>query len=219
MGKYSDAWGYSKVACFKECEKKFEFQFIDKLASGGSAAMDRGAELHKSCEAYVNGWDKELDPALSNWQEALDDLKTKKAMTERAWGFNDKWEPLPNWFGKDCWLRAKSDAHYIEGTTVVIIDYKSGKFKIPPIEQVELYAICGHAVYPEATDVRAEFWFLDHGQVHVVNYTAAHLLLLRKKYEDMVKPMYEAEVFEANPSRDCGWCNYSRTKGGLCDAG
>ena len=100
-----------------------------------------------------------------------------------------------------------------------MIDFKSGKYKIPPIDQVELYAICAHAVYPEATSVKAEFWFLDHGQVHEVNYTAPHLLLLREKYEQEVKPMYEAEVFEASPSRDCAWCPYSKSKGGPCEAG
>ena len=219
MGKYSEAWGYSKLACFKECEKKFFFQFVEKIPSGGSAAMDRGAELHKSCEAYLNGWDPSLDPALSNWQEPFDELKSKGVITERAWGFDKDWKLLPNWFGKDCWLRAKSDAHYLEGATVVVIDFKSGKFKVPPIEQVELYAVCAHSVYPEATSVRAEFWFLDHGQVHEVNYTAEHLLLLRDKYTKMVAPMYAAEEFEASPSRDCGWCNYSKSKGGPCNAG
>jgi hypothetical protein len=207
MGVYKEAWGYSKIACFKECEKKFEFQYVQKIPSGGSAAMDRGADMHKACEAYLNGWDKTLDPTVSNWQEQLDDLRTRGVIAERAWGFNREWKLLPTWFGKDCWLRAKSDAHYIDGSTIVVIDFKSGKFKIPPIDQIELYAICAHAVYPEATHVRAEFWFLDH------------LLLLREKYEQMVQPMYDAEVFEPSPSRDCAWCNYSKTKDGACDAG
>jgi hypothetical protein len=219
MGLFKEPWGYSKYAAYINCPSQFKFQFINKLPSGSSPAMERGQDLHRSCEAFLNGWDKTLDPALSNWEEQLRDLILKSVVAERAWGFNKNWELLPNWFGADTWLRAKSDAHYIDGTTLVIIDFKSGKFKIPPIEQIELYAICGHAVYPMCTSVKAEFWFLDQGQVHTVEYKADHLLVLRKKYEKLVEPMYTDEVFEPNPSRDCAWCAYSKTKGGPCAAG
>jgi CRISPR/Cas system-associated exonuclease Cas4 (RecB family) len=216
---YKDPWGYSKLACYLNCPQQFKFQFIDKLDTGSSAAMERGADLHKSCEAYLNGWDKELAPELSYWRDQLDAIIKKGAIAERAWGFDKQWELLPNWFHTDTWLRAKSDAHYVDGETLVVIDFKSGKFKVPPIEQIELYAICAAAVYPMAKAVRAEFWFLDQGKVYEVSYTVPHLEVLRNKYVDMVAPIYADKTWEANPSRDCAWCSYSKTKGGPCTAG
>lgn len=216
---YKDAWGYSKIACYFDCPQKFKFQFIDKRPSGSSPAMERGAALHQSCEAYLNGWDTALDAALSNWQEQLDKLKANNCVAEKAWGFNDKWELLPDWLHPTTWLRAKSDAHYLAGTKLVIIDFKSGKYKPPPIEQIELYAICGHAVYPEVTEVITEFWFLDQDKVYSTSYTAAHLLILRDKYASLVAPIYVDETWEAQPSRDCAWCAYSKTKGGPCVSG
>lgn len=219
MPKYTDPWGYSKLATYMECPQKFKFQYMDKLSQPSSSAMVRGGEIHSACEAYLNGWDKILDPRLENWEEQFDVLKTKNFKTEQAWGFDKAWNRLPDWFHKDTWLRAKADCVYLEddGRKLVVIDFKTGKYKVPPEMQIELYAIAGLSVYPDVEVVGAEYWFLDSGNVLSRDYTKAHLLELRAKYADL--ELYRDEAFAPLPSRACAFCPYSRSKDGPCSAG
>lgn len=214
--KFTDAVGFSKLDCFRACPQKFKFQFIDKLPTAGSAAMDRGSKIHDTAEAYLRGWISAVEPPLSDWQDALDDLRTFKCLPEQAWGFNRIWELLPNWLHPDTWLRAKSDAHYVKDGVLTIIDFKTGRYRVPSTEQIELYAICGSAVYPHIENISTEFWFLDADNTYVITYTREHLVELRKKYETYFAPIYAEEQWKPAPSRDCKWCEFSNSKGGKC---
>lgn len=214
--KFTDPVGFSKLDSYRECPQKFHFQFVQKLPQPGSPAMERGSKMHESCEMYLNGWAKTLIPEVAEWQSALDEVKKKTFQAEKAWGFDKNWRLLSDWFQPTTWLRAKSDCHYVEGNRVTVIDFKSGKYRIPSTEQIELYAICAGAVYPDATDVDAEYWFLDTGEVYKQSYTSEQLLDLRKKYERYFQPLFTDEVFTPAPGTGCRWCHYSKTKGGKC---
>ena len=39
-------WSYSRLSCFEKCPKQAEFKFIKKIKEPGSAAMDRGKDIH-----------------------------------------------------------------------------------------------------------------------------------------------------------------------------
>ena len=216
MRKYNDPVGFSKLEAYRGCPQKFYFQFVEKLPTRGSPAMERGNKMHENIETYLNGWSADLMPEVASWKEAFDNIKTKMFQAEQAWGFNKQWERLPDWFHKDTWLRAKSDAHYVEGDQLVIIDFKSGKYRVPSPEQIELYAICGGSVYPTVQKVLAEYWFLDTGEVYSQEYTRAQLEALKPKYEQYFAPMFADEVFKPTPSTNCRWCDFSKTKNGPC---
>jgi len=216
MTRFTDAVGFSKLDAYRTCPQKFSYAFIDKLPQPGSAAMDRGSKIHDDAEAYLRGWITALAEPLSKWQEEFDALREAKCLPEQAWGFNRAWELLPNWLHPDTWLRAKSDAHYIQGDTLIIIDFKTGKYRVPSTEQIELYAICGSAVYPHIEKVTAEFWFVDADNTYTKQYTREHLKELRKKYEAYFAPIYADEQWKPAPSRECKWCAFSKSKDGPC---
>lgn len=217
MTKFTDAWGFSKLDVFRACKAKFKFQFIDKVkVDTSSPAMERGQKMHENLEGYLNGWETELLPENAAWKEALDALKQKDFKAEQALGFDSDWNKLPDWFGKKTWLRVKMDASYKEAAKGKAIDFKSGKYRIPSTEQVELYAIGLHAANPELEEVEAEFWFIDTGEVYTRAYTAAQLLSLRTKYEGYAGSLYTEGAWSPEPSRECRWCPYSKTKGGTC---
>lgn len=178
--------------------------------------MERGSKMHENIESYLNGWITTLIPDNERFQEAIDALKTKDFKAEQALGFDKDWNKLPDWFGKNTYLRVKMDASYKEGTIGKAIDFKSGRYRVPSTEQIELYAIGLHAANPELEEVSAEFWFLDTGDVYERTYKADELLKLRKKYEGYVAPMYGEETWPPEPSNECRWCSYSRTKNGPC---
>jgi len=214
--KFTDPWGFSKLDVYRSCPQKFEYQFIEKIKQPGSDAMERGSKMHEEIEHYLNGWSTKLGPDTEDWQEALDALKLQDFKGEQALGFDKDWVKLPDWFDKRTWLRVKMDAFYRLDDNMTVIDFKSGKYRVPSTDQIELYAIAGLSIFPDIKNVTAEFWFLDTDDVHSVNYTADQLLNLRKKYEVAVQPMYNDELWEPTPSRECRWCSYSRTKGGKC---
>jgi hypothetical protein len=216
MPTFKDAWGFSKLDCFRACPAKFKFQFIEKRPQPSSPALDRGSKIHDDAEAYLRGWISALPEPLSDWQEEFDNLREMKCKPEAAWGFDKDWKLLPDWLHPDTWLRAKSDAHYAQGDTLIIIDFKTGKYRVPSTEQIELYAICGSSVYPEVQQVTAEFWFVDADDTYSKQYTAQHLKELRAKYEGYVAPIYAEEKWEPAPSRECKWCAYSVSKNGPC---
>lgn len=213
---FTDPWGFSKLDTYRSCPQKFFFQFIKKLPTPGSAAMERGSEMHKNIEHYLNGWVPNLAPEVAAWKEALDALKLKDFKGEQALGFDKDWNRLKDWFVKTTWLRVKMDAYYREGPKATAIDFKSGKYRLPSVDQIELYAIAMLSIFPDIEEVNAEFWFLDTGDVYKKTYTAEQLRILRKKYETAVQPMYTDELWEPTPSRECQWCFFSKTKGGTC---
>jgi hypothetical protein len=216
MIEYKDPWGFSKLDTYRKCKAQFMFQYIKKLPSPGNAAMERGQVMHNDIEAYLQGWASELPPPLCDWKDRFDELKSKKFTAEQAIGLDKHWLPLKDWFHKDTWLRAKMDAKFIEEDLLTVIDFKSGKYRVPSRDQIELYAIVGHALHPEAKRARAEFWFLDADDVFSQDYHAEELLDLRKKYEQAAEAIYATQVWSESPSRDCKWCPYSKTRGGPC---
>ena len=217
MPVFKDAWGFSKLDTFRTCKAKFMYQFIEKIKDRESSpAMLRGQKMHENIEGYLNGWETTLLPENESWQVAIDALKERDFKAEQALGFDSHWNLLPDWFHKAVWLRVKMDASYKEGTKGWAIDFKSGKYRVPSTEQVELYAIGLHAANPELETVVAQFWFIDTGEVYDREYTAAELLALRKKFESASGALYAEEAWTPEPSRECRWCSYSKTKGGKC---
>jgi len=216
---YTEPWGFSKMETYKDCKKKFYFQYIKKLPSPGNAAMERGGKIHETAEAYLQGWitslpADQIDPV---WQPRLDELRHKPLfVSEQAIGLDSQWKPLKNWFQQETWIRAKMDADYFEEQTVEVIDFKTGKYRVPSDEQIELYAIVGLSKHPSATKARAEYWFFDMDDVYTKEYTAEYLVARRKYYEEFAAKLYSTEVWVEEPSRECKWCPYSKTKGGPC---
>lgn len=213
---YKEPIGFSKLDVFRGCKAKFKYQFIDKLPQPGSAAMDRGSAVHANVEEYLNGWTTTLvEPALE-WKEELDALRTKHFKGEQPIGISRAWVRLGDWFHPDTWLRVKMDCYYVDGPKIVVIDFKTGKYRIPSTEQVELYALAGFSIIPDVETVDAEMWFLDAGEVYRKTYTRADVPALRKKYEQAFDQLQNNESWEPEPSSECRWCPYSKTKGGPC---
>ena len=216
MSKFNQPWGYSKLETYESCPQKFKYQFIDKIPQPGSAAMERGSKMHENIESYLNGWVSELIEECKSFQEAIDAMRAEKFKAEQAIGLDKDWAILPDWFDKQTWLRAKADAMYIKDGELVVVDFKSSKYRVPSTEQVELYAVVGGAMFPEVPLVRAEYWYLDTGEVYSKTYSQPELKELRKKFEKRVIPMYTDETWKPSPSTGCRWCSYSKTKGGEC---
>jgi hypothetical protein len=110
---------------------------------------------------------------------------------------------------------------------VDITDHKNGKVSTDNFfPQLELYAIGGFLTYQQATTVRTQIWYLKHGVIvpdRTVKenadkgiYTRPELPKLIKVWETRAAPMLHDTSFVPRPGRYCGWCAYSKAKGGPC---
>lgn len=217
--QFKDPWGWSKLEVYQVCPQQFKFKFIDKIKEEQGPALVRGSIIHNALEHYLNGWSSTLieDINVKFWKKRLDVLKERQPFTEAAWGVNKKWEPLPSWFHEDTWLRAKSDFYYIDNGTLVLGDFKTGKYRVPSDDQILLYAIVGHAMNPEVSKVRTSFWFVDQAEApHEELYTAKQLIDMREKFNQAVIPLYKDKKFAPKPGSGCRYCSFSRQKGGGC---
>lgn len=213
---YRDPVGFSKLDTFRECPAKFKYQFVDKLPQPSSTALDRGSAVHANIEEYLNGWTSKLIDPADKWQDALDALKLKNFKGEQPLGLSREWVLLPNWFAPGIWLRVKMDAYYVEDEEICVIDFKTGRYRVPSTEQVELYALAGLSIAPHIKTARAEMWFLDSGDTYICVYTADQLRALRSKYEKAFDELTNNEIWDPTPSSGCRYCPYSKTKGGPC---
>ncbi|TXH51683.1 MAG: PD-(D/E)XK nuclease family protein [Desulfurellales bacterium] len=218
MTTWNEAWSWTKLDVYRTCPRKFKYQFIDKIPQPDSPALKRGSEIHKGLESWLNGWQSALPEAAEKWRQPLQRLKDQPTVKpEQALGLNKDWSLRKDWFGKDCWLRVKMDAYYFTADELVAIDFKTGKYRIPSTDQVELYACAGIELAPHVKQVRAEFWFIDTEELYHKIYTVPEIQDSRRKFERAIVPMYNDTTWKATPSQECRWCPYSKTKGGSCE--
>jgi len=227
------AWSYSRYAMYKECPFKFKCKHLDKLPEEGSAAMERGNTIHSLAENFTKGvWDPNWDaarrepivpPELRNFAAQFIQLRELKAVVEQEWGFRRDWSHTgrPGWFGQDVWFRAKTDVHVLyDDDTLDMVDHKTGKKYQTNEDQVELFALAGFKRYPNVTEVTTRLWYLDiadHNENEVIRvYTRKDAANIQKDWEKRVKPMFNDRKFPPKPSGRCGWCSFSKMKGGPC---
>jgi hypothetical protein len=216
---YKQPHGWSKLDKYRGCPQQFKYVYIDKLKEPESKALTHGSEVHGGLETYLNGWGKTMpDGVLKVWHKRIDKLKERHDVkTEAAWGVTRDWLPLSNWLHPDCWIRAKSDFFYFDGDTLVLGDFKTGQYRVPSDDQIELYAVIGHAMFPLVKNVRASFWFVEQAVDPLeLLYTDKQLINLRGKFTQEFIKMEKERKWAPTPSNKCKWCTFSRQKNGPC---
>lgn len=222
------SWSYSRFADYRTCPQRFKFKHIDKITEEQSPAMARGQKIHDDLEGFVLGHVKKLPKELTDTMgvpmlNELKLLKKAKAIPEQQAGFDVNWG-FRKWDDWDnTWLRVMVDlSHFsIANAVARVIDYKSGKIKeAEHAEQLELYAIFGLLKFPDATEVQAQPWYVDHGKAGApLIFRRPDLPKLKKKWENNVAPLFRDQQFKPTPGMGCKWCPYSMRKDGPCKKG
>ena len=137
------SWSYSRYAQYDKCPAAAKYKFIDKLPEPPAPAMERGNVIHKLAENYTQGKIRKFPPELTAFKEQFTELKKSKPQLEQTWAFKVDWNETVwnDWQG--CWLRVKTDASCLDGTTLYVIDHKTGKFRDGYDAQLSLYAATG----------------------------------------------------------------------------
>jgi hypothetical protein len=224
-------WTISALKDFETCPAKYRWSYLfepaDWLALGyrvvpdkGSPAMQRGTDIHESCERYLLGTinvselHREIRPG---WRNLLSGLRHFGATPEEQWEVEEGWHPRDP--DGAVWLRAKIDAHYQPSAdTMHVIDFKTGKPYLQNMEQVEVYALLAFAKFDAVQTVVGELWYLDHEEPHEKAFHRAQAPKLARRWEQRADRLLSAVQYPPRPNRFCDWCPYNESKGGPCGA-
>lgn len=227
--KQITSWSFSRWSMYETCPAKAKFLYIDKLKEPGSAAMDRGTELHKQCETFLKTGGR-VPKDIKLIGDTLKDFKKRGALAEADFTFKQDWSPTrwDDWNG--AWCRIKADvtiAPVIDSDepTAEVHDFKTGgqkKLENNDFEeyytQLELYSLAGLLTFPTAKIVKTSLVFIDFGKV-IENPTVVKRgdeKKLMKKWEVRTKRMLSDTQFKPKPGNACRWCYFSKAKNGPC---
>lgn len=230
------AWSYSRYSTYKQCPAKLRFSAIDKIKEPKNPAMERGAAIHDLAEGYLKGTLPKLPAELKLFKKEFDALRKqyKKSINgmvvEDNWAFTKDWDETQwnDWV--HCWVRIKLDcAHHLDDTTMIITDWKTGKFRTDMnedyLEQLELYALAALLLHAHIERVMPRLAYTDQGMFYPapgeeVMFTRADIPRLKKLWEKRVKAMLNDKIFAPKPNRFCNWCFFRKSNaaagGGQC---
>lgn len=204
------AWSYSRFQTYEQCPLKAKFQFIDKLKTASSPALEKGLAFHKECERFLKGEVDRVPPLLNTFAKELRKLRKDRAKSEVEWTLNSQWQPT-TWFAKDAWCRLKVDAMFTKKNILTMIDFKTGKVREDHQDQLSLYALVAFLLMPEITEVKAELWYFDTAHVTSMTYMREELEQLQAKWQDKTSAMLSDTDFAANPGFMCRFCSFSQS--------
>jgi len=150
------SWSYSRYSQYSKCPASAKYKFIDKLPEPPSPAMARGDDIHKLAEAYAKGKLKTLPEELKQFEDQFKILKDSNPEVEVTWAFTADWNQTKWDDWNNCKVRIKVDAACLDGTTVYVIDHKTGKLRDGYDEQLSLYAGAATLVYPHVKTVNTQ---------------------------------------------------------------
>lgn len=230
--KQITSWSFSRYSDYKQCPYKAKLKHVDKLKEPANDAMMRGTQIHTLAEKYVKGEISRLPPELKLFKDLFKQLKAiykkdpESMVVEDNWSFTSDWDETSwdDWV--NCWVRIKLDcAHHQDDTTLIVSDYKTGKFREDQnevyLEQLELYALSALLLHEHIEQVLPRLIYLDVGTIYPGSdnqlvYTRADIPKLKKIWEKRVKPMMSDKIFAPRPNDKCRWCYFRKANNGPC---
>jgi RecB family exonuclease len=216
------SWSFSAYKTYTQCPLKLKLSRIDKLPEAQSPQMAEGNRVHKLAEDFLNGKIEEVPDELKLF---ADDYRALRQFGQESPGavsaecgatFRDDLTPT-TWWAKDAWLRVKLDVRVLnDDRSAVIIDLKTGKCRKEDKDQLSLFALSEFLLSPSVEEVRTELWYSTGGELVHDIYQRSGLTLLTQEWLDKSAPMLRDTQFLPTPNGLCGYCSYSKTKGGPC---
>jgi RecB family exonuclease len=207
-------WSYSSLSTYEECPAKWRYSYIDNLPDPPSPAMERGTRLHKLCEAVLTDG-VETPAELASIARVLDRLKVNGAQSEKAWRLNAAWEPVES----KSWVIGIIDVHFLKDGALHVYDFKSGKPYASHKKQLELYALIGLAVYPQAERAECGAIYIDSGKIgYKRTIPRAEVMQAQADWSERAERLFADSALAASPGRGCYWCAFKDSLGGPCSA-
>jgi ATP-dependent exoDNAse (exonuclease V) beta subunit len=231
-------YSYSKIDCFTQCPQKFKLNYIEKInLFTANKALEKGSRIHEIIEFYqpTYYWKMpQFDYKLLDKEEqtevekiAMDFVKSDfgKWYVMHDWaigheihiGMDNKLQPC-NYHNKSAMLRGKIDYMIKDKTSLVLVDWKSGKVPNQAYmsnEQLMLYAIWGFNMFPDVDVIRADYVYVEHGEKFTFTFKRENYKNYTKTYANRIKSIETEVDYPKKVNKLCDYCDYK--KQGYCD--
>lgn len=228
MSKTISAWSYSRLSTWVQCPFKAKLLMIDKLKEPTNAAMERGSEIHKKLERFMDGDTSKPFKEMGPYKKYLNGLRKDKKKyeafaTEMQVAFNKDLKQV-DWFAWDAWLRAILDLYILEDDKkAIIIDYKTGRRRNEHVEQADMYAAIFYLLNKDTFDKKGElevkFLYVDQPNIEEMFEKTYNLKTCEKhlkRFLKMGEAMTKDKAFVKKPSNNCKWCHFRKANNGPC---
>lgn len=177
------SWSFSRYEVYTKCPYRAKLQFVDRVPLPPRPNADRGTMLHENAQAWVQGKQKDLDPALNTYRDELAALQPLfaqgKVQIEEPWGWSRDFGKFVGW--EQAWVRMKLDFRVeLNDSHSLVIDLKSGRKsgnEIKHTEQGELYAVGEYLKSDGAVkQVDVEFWYIDQNETMPTSYSEDRIM-------------------------------------------
>lgn len=197
------AWTASSLAMFTNCPYRYYRQRVAKdVKDQLSEVAAWGIKVHKAFEDHVN-YGVALPEGLDQWAPLATKIKamTGEKLPEYRFSVGEDHKPC---LWKDAWSRGQADLVVRNGSTVVILDYKTGKRK--PSDQLALYAGYAFDYWPEVTKVMTAFVWLKEKKIDRSSYERKDIPTIWGLWLPTVARLRIAHEKNEWPKRPCGLC-------------
>ena len=208
------AWSWSRLTAAEKCLKMFRSHNILKdVKFVENEAMKRGSALHKKLQLATDNYkEHKLVTYDSNTNHVMPLIQAvcdahNEVHTELQIAFREDLS-VCGWFDKQTWLRAILDVTCIEGTSALVVDWKTGQVRFER-DQLKLFALVALLRWPKLEEVRTSLVFVDHKQsTPIAVYKREWLETLLAEFSDRAEIIQIAERngdWPASPGSWCGW--------------
>lgn len=196
---------------------------MGKRVRATSPAMERGLDIHKKAENYVNGKITGMPKCLLNFKKEFVALRRayKKGWCSTEPDISMSSNLKPSTSKKTDFFIGFADLDYHHGDRIVI-DYKTGKRYPGYREQGHAYSTCLLAMNSKIEFITVEFWYLDIKEPGMSTsefvYTQDDLAGMLKVWNKRIDRMYADTKFTKTPYQWCRSCPRNKNNGGDCSA-
>lgn len=203
------ALSYSRIACYKQCPQKFDYEHISKkVVWKETPATKLGREIHTELEEYAKDG-KGLNLAIGSkpYIDKILSFKGKK-FYEHHLALNSDFEET-GFFDDDVLMRFILDVAIVNEDTAQVIDYKTGKRNTSANMEMDFFAFALFCVHPEIKKIKTSLLWLKTNEIDSKVYTRDDIPRVRaeiEKYKGLINDDIKTGSFKAKPSPLCGWC-------------
>ncbi len=210
-------WSFSYLNAYETCPRRFYLTKVAKsVVEPQGEALIHGNEVHKAMENAVKG-----TPLPEKYKDYIPIVEAVKASpgikhTELQFGLTKSFAPT-GFFAKDVWVRGVLDFVSVNGKSVTILDWKTGKPR-PDSDQLKLFAAAARHLYPDATKIKTGYVWLGHGKMDTETFRPEDVPGIWQEFiprVNRIEESFKSNKFLPNPSGLCkAWCPVPRS---LCE--
>lgn len=210
---------YSKLSTYETCARKAYYRYIEKLEDKKSKQMERGTTLHSSAEGYLLGEKNTIHRELQSIGKVLKYVRSRSPMVETKMALSRGLEEIVPWESSLAWFRLVIDCLYLEKTACHIQEWKSGKQYDDHADQRNIYGMASLIKWPDLQEAHVVTHYIDLNKKVPVQIDRTRAMLLQWHLTERLEVMEKDKVFAPRPGYYCGWCSFSKLKGGPCKVG